>query len=406
MKVLCVEDDNQKYNRVHAVLEQAGVVGSDITHVIAAAPAFQHLRKTQFDLMLLDVNIPRRLGDEKPQRGGGLDLLRDLGRDGDLLRPTYIVGLTAYEDVVAEFGSAFEDQLWSLVHYNESSDQWIAQLLVKVAYIQAANRSRNFSDGETYGSDLAIITALDTVEFDAVQSLPISWQPLRLQHDETRYLSGTLATASGTKSIIAAAAPRMGIPASAILSSKLIHQFRPRYVAMVGICAGRKDKVSLGDLIIAEPTWDWGSGKIDAEDGEPKFLPSPHQLHMDPDTASLLREMTKDEVLMASIKKASRGTKPKTELSAHMGPLVSGAAVVAHKPTFDSLLTQHRGILGVDMEAYAVAAAALGSAKPRPRFLIIKGVSDFADEDKGDDFQEFAASVSANLLLTAAKEFL
>jgi nucleoside phosphorylase len=388
LRVLFVEDDNQKYNRVHAVLEQAGVVGSDITHVIAAAPAFEHLRKTQFDLMLLDVNIPRRLGDEKPQRGGGLDLLKELARDGDLLRPTYIVGLTAYEDVVAEFGSAFEDQLWSLVHYKESSDQWIAQLLVKVAYIQAANRSRNFSDGETYGCDLAIITALDTVEFDAVQSLPVSWQPLRLQHDETRYLSGTLSTASGTKSIIAAAAPRMGIPASAILSSKLIHQFRPRYVAMVGICAGRKDKVSLGDLIIAEPTWDWGSGKISLEDGEPKFLPSPHQLDMDPDTASLIREMTK------------------TELSAHMGPLVSGAAVVAHKPTFDRLLNQHRGILGVDMEAYAVAAAALGSAKPRPGFLIIKGVSDFADEDKDDDFQEFAASVSANFLLTAAKEFL
>ncbi len=406
MKVLIVEDENQKYNRVHAVLEQAGVPGNNITHVIAAAPALKHLRQTQFDLMLLDVNIPRRLGDNKPQRGGGLELLRELARDSELRRPTYIVGLTAYEDVVAEFGSAFEEQLWSLVHYKESSDQWIAQLLVKVAYIQAANRSRNFSDGQTYGCDLAILTALDTVEFDAVQSLPINWEPLRLQHDETRYLSGTLATESGTKSIIAAAAPRMGIPASAILSSKIIHQFRPRFIAMVGICAGRKDKVNLGDLIIAEPTWDWGSGKISSEGGEPKFLPSPHQLDMDPDTASLLNTMSKDAVLLATIKKASRGNKPKTELSAHIGPLVSGAAVVAHKPTFDKLLDQHRGILGVDMEAYAVAAAALGSAKPRPSFMIVKGVSDFADEDKGDDFQEFAASVSANFVLYAAKELL
>ncbi|ABR65068.1 response regulator [Sinorhizobium medicae] len=406
MKVLIVEDDNQKYNRVHAVLEQAGVAGSDITHVIAAAPAYELLRQTLFDLMLLDVNIPRRLGDRKPQRGGGLELLKDLGRESDLRRPTYIVGLTAYEDVVAEFGSAFEDQLWSLVHYKESSDQWIAQLLVKVNYIQAANRSRNFSDGETYGCDLAIITALDTVEFDAVQSLPLSWEPLRLQHDETRYLAGTLATSSGTKSVIAAAAPRMGIPASGILSSKIIHQFRPRFIAMVGICAGRKDKVSLGDLIVAEPTWDWGSGKISSEEGEPKFMPSPHQLDIDPDTTSLLKAMTKDAVLLAGIKKASRGTKPKTELSAHMGPLVSGAAVVAHKPTFDQLLDQHRGILGVDMEAYAVAAAAMGSAKPRPKFLIVKGVSDFADEHKDDDYQEFAASVSANFLLVAAKEFL
>lgn len=406
MKVLIVEDENQKYHRVHSVLEQAGVSGGDITHVIAAAPAYDHLRQTQFDLMLLDVNIPRRLGDQHPQRGGGLDLLKDLSRDSDLLRPTYIVGLTAYEDVVKEFGSTFEDQLWSLVHYKESSDQWIAQLLMKVHYIQAANRSRNFSDGETFGCDLAIITALDTVEFEAVQSLAVSWEPLRRQHDETRYLAGTLTTPRGTKSIIAAAAPRMGIPASAILCSKIIHQFRPRFLAMVGICAGRKDKVSLGDLIIAEPTWDWGSGKISSNAGEPEFLPSPHQLDMDPDTASLLKAMTKDEVLLAAVKKAARGNKPKTELAAHMGPLVSGAAVVAHKPTFDQLLAQHRGILGVDMEAYAVAASALGSARPRPKFLIVKGVSDFADEHKGDDFQEFAASVSANFLLTAAREFL
>lgn len=406
MRVLIVEDDNEKYNRVHAVLEQAGVDGKDITHAIATAPAYEHLRKTQFDLMLLDVNLPRRLGDQKPERGAGLDLLRELGRDSQLLRPTYIVGLTAYEDVVAEFGAAFEDHLWSLVHFNQSSDHWIAQLLVKVAYIQAANRSRNFSDGETYGCDLAIITALDTVEYDAVQSLPLNWEPLRLRHDETRYLTGTLSTANGPRSIIAAAAPRMGIPASAILTSKMIHQFRPRYMAMVGICAGRKEKVNLGDLIIAEPTWDWGSGKISSENGDPKFLPSPHQLHMDPDTNSLFKSMTRDEILLATIKKLSKGHKPKTELSAHMGPLVSGAAVVAHKPTFDQLLSQHRGILGVDMEAYAVAAAAQGSAKPRPLFMIIKGVSDFADEDKADDFQEFAASVSANFLLTAAKEFL
>ncbi|WP_338050303.1 histidine kinase [Rhizobium mesosinicum] len=403
--MLVVEDNNEKYNRVHAVLEQAGVSADEITHVIAAAPAFEHLRRTQFDLMLLDVNIPRRLG-EVSRRGGGLDLLRELGRESQLRRPTYIVGLTAFEDVVAEFGPTFQDQLWSLVHYSEASDQWISQLSVKVNYIQAANRSRNFSDGETYGCDLAIITALDTVEFEAVLRLPLSWEPLRLQHDETRYQSGTLNTQNGTKSIIAAAAPRMGIAASAILSAKIIHQFRPRYLAMVGICAGRADKVSIGDLIIAEPTWDWGSGKVVSVDGEPKFLPSPHQLDLDPDTASLMKMLAKDGALLSEVRRSASGNRPRTDLTAHVGPLVSGAAVVAHKPAFDALLDQHRGILGVDMEVYSVAAAAQGSARPRPKFLVIKGVSDFADEKKDDDFQEYAASVSAQFLYRAAKEFL
>jgi nucleoside phosphorylase len=86
--------------------------------------------------------------------------------------------------------------------------------------------------------------------------------------------------------------------------------------------------------------------------------------------------------------------------------MVSGAAVVAHKPTFDRLLVQHRGILGLDMEAYAVAAAALGAGKPRPLHLVVKGVCDHADKDKHGDFQQYAASVSTAFAVAAADRIL
>lgn len=86
--------------------------------------------------------------------------------------------------------------------------------------------------------------------------------------------------------------------------------------------------------------------------------------------------------------------------------MVSGAAVVAHKPTFDALLAQHRGILGLDMEAYAVAAAALGAGRPRPQTVIIKAVCDYADKDKEGDFQEYAASVSTAFALLVADQAL
>ncbi|QCL76471.1 MULTISPECIES: response regulator [Agrobacterium] len=405
MRILIVEDQAEKFGRVHTVLTQSGILKTDIVHAIALTQAYDYLCQDQFDLMLLDVNIPRRLG-EIPVRGGGIELLRELARESELKRPNYIVGLTAFEDVVEEFGPAFQDQLWSLVQYSESSDRWVSQLLVKVAYIEAVKRSRNFSDGETHGCDLAIITALDTVEFSAVKQLPMSWQPLKLPHDETRYISGTFLKGSVTKSVIAAAAPRMGLAASAVLAAKMIHQFRPRLLAMVGICAGRVDKVKIGDIVIADPTWDWGSGKIVAEGGKAKFLPSPHQLDLDPDIAGLLREMARDSKVLSDISTNASGTKPATKLSAHVAPMVSGAAVVSHGPTVDGLLAQHRGIVGVDMEAYSVAAAAQSSGKPRPDFVVIKGVSDYADEHKADDYQEYAASVSALFLYNFAVEFL
>lgn len=405
LRVIVVEDDPTKFGIIHESLVSLGIAGDDIKHEIAATQALISLKTTQYDLMLLDINIPRRLG-EGPRRGGGLDVLRDLNRDSDYHRPRYIVGITAYEDVIEEFGAEFEDNLWSLIHYSESSDRWKSQLGIKVDYIKAVALSRNFSDGVTFGSDLAIISALDTVEFSAIRRIPCDWQPLRLTHDETRYLSGSLHSGAKAFSVIAAAAPRMGMAASAVLASKMIHQFRPRYIAMLGICAGRAGKVQLGDVIIADPTWDWGSGKIESRNKVPTFLPAPHQLDLDVALIGALKDIAEDKATLASIKEKAAGKKPISELSVHFGPLVSGAAVVADKSTFSGLLDQHRGILGIDMEAYGVAVAALGSAKPRPIPVIVKGVSDYADAKKNDEYQEYAASVSAAFLHTAASRFL
>ncbi|MDN4987932.1 histidine kinase, partial [Bradyrhizobium sp. WYCCWR 13022] len=243
-----------------------------------------------------------------------------------------------------------------------------------------------------------VIWVYEGVELSAVRSLPCGWQPLRLERDETRYLIGGVLDGERVYSVIAAAAPRMGMSASAVLTSKMIAQFRPRLVAMVGICAGRAEKTQLGDVIVADPCWDWGSGKIDSVDNVPHFRPAPHQIELDTDIGALLKEVCADVAMLATIKSAARGSKPSHELRVHFGPLASGAAVVANSDTFNSLLLQHRNLLGIEMEAYGVVVASKGSGKPRPLPLILKAVCDFADKDKADDFQEYAAHTSALLL--------
>jgi nucleoside phosphorylase len=57
------------------------------------------------------------------------------------------------------------------------------------------------------------------------------------------------------------------------------------------------------------------------------------------------------------------------------------------------------------MEAYGVAAAANGCGAPRPKALIVKAVCDYADGNKSDAFQEYAADVSAKFLLFTVKRF-
>ena len=405
LKVFVVEDDAAKFGRIHNALTADGIDASSIEHAVCAAQALEKLETTSFDLMLLDVNLPRRLGDS-PSRGGGLEVLHELSRSDQHQRPRYIVGITAFEDVIDEFGDAFNDHLWSLVHYSDNSDRWISRLRVKMSYIRALKGSENFSDGVTFGVDLAIVCALEGVEFEAVRRLPLDWEPLRLPHDETRYLSGSVQNDKGVFSVVAAAAPRMGMPASSVLASKMIHQFRPRYIAMVGICAGRASKVKIGDIIVADPSWDWGSGKISSKMDIPQFEPSPHQKELDGSIVSIVKDLAEDHAMMANLKHEARGKKPPFELSVHVGPLASGAAVVAHKPTFDGLLDQHRGLLGIDMEAYAIASAAGGRGSPRPKAVIVKAVCDYADQDKDDDYQEYAAAVSAEFLLRMARNML
>lgn len=55
------------------------------------------------------------------------------------------------------------------------------------------------------------------------------------------------------------------------LASKLINQNPAKCIAMSGICAGRRGKVSLGDVIFAERLWSYDAGKITIENGEQRF---------------------------------------------------------------------------------------------------------------------------------------
>lgn len=75
--------------------------------------------------------------------------------------------------------------------------------------------------------------------------------------------------------VYAASASRVGMPSASIISLKLISAFKPKYLAMTGITAGVPGKTRLGDVIAADPSWDWGSGKWEMRDGELKFMPAP-----------------------------------------------------------------------------------------------------------------------------------
>lgn len=89
--------------------------------------------------------------------------------------------------------------------------------------------------------------------------------------------AGFATAAGGTLRVRATHASHMGREQVQAAASKLIHEQPARCIAMSGICAGRRGKVSLGDVIFADRLWSYDAGKLTVENGEQKFQGDPIQ---------------------------------------------------------------------------------------------------------------------------------
>jgi len=224
------------------------------------------------------------------------------------------------------------------------------------------------------------------------------WEQIYVKGDSNIYYKSAYLRSGKPIIAHAAAAPHMGMTASAIACLNMIRAFKPAILAMVGVMGGIRDRANLGDIVVADPTWDWGSGKITrALEGE-TLQAAPRQLPLDQHLRTLAQTMSGDHEMLAEIESSWVGTRPDTRLRMHVGPVASGAAVVADAGVGERILAQHRKLLGVDMEAYGVFAAAEGAPEPRPKAIVIKSVVDFGDSDKEDSYQDYGAYTSAQAL--------
>ncbi|WP_254912521.1 5'-methylthioadenosine/S-adenosylhomocysteine nucleosidase family protein [Pseudomonas putida] len=311
------------------------------------------------------------------------------------IKPREVVGLTAHVDIQEEMRGRFDSELWSVLHYSNSSNAWLDQIQRKIEHILQTNRERLTECPEQ--ADICILTALHAPELTAVLRLPWDFQPVSLERDPTQYYRGHLTTKHGRLSVVAASASRMGMPAAAVLAMKMIQTFKPGYIAMTGIAAGVPGKVELGDIIAADPSWDYGSGKnISSEEGS-SFEAAPHHLNLDPFIRSKLEKLRNDHSALDSLRR-HWPINIATPLTMHLGPLASGASVLEDPTITSNIKAQHRKLLGVEMEAYGVFAAAHEAPHPQPKVIVLKSVCDFANPEKNDNYQEYAAYTSAQVL--------
>ena len=238
-----------------------------------------------------------------------------------------------------------------------------------------------------YKTSAAIITAVK-VETSSVFRLYDNWEKITRPNDEQVYYASSFTSADGHEHrIITAQQNSMGMTAAAFLASKIIDAFRPQYLIMCGIAAGLGSEARhiYGDVIIPDIVWDYSAGKFTPPVnsaitfGNVGFQPRPSSIALD-----------------AGLLEIVKGLKGRTEFELLIGPMACGSAVIANRNAIESRI-QHvmPETLGVDMESYGIFYAAANSTNPKPKAIVIKSICDYADAEKSDQYQKFAAYTSS-----------
>jgi len=406
ISILLLEDDARKAQKISSSLTQIPEINlSDIITVTDIVNAKRELREKMFDLILLDIQIPNRF-DQIPKRDGGLTFLKHIFHSDKYHLPLHIIVITAYDDIYQEVVPELSDQLIAIVKYDDSSEDWSRKIKQRIEYLVSSKKSSLFYKKRSYENKLAVICALHKPELDAIKKQADEFKKIEIPHDPNNYYKVQFSILDKKLEFIAAATPQMGMTATAVLAMKIIHLFCPKYLAMVGITAGIKGKTNIGDILVADPSWDYGSGKYIFSKGKTKFLPDPRQIPLNPELKSIFLEIQSKQPILDEIKNRWPGEKPGTSLNLHIGPIASGASVIAD-PNVSQLIKEHnRELVGIEMETYAVMYTAAHCSEPRPTPFSIKSVVDFADSKKNDKYQHYASYTSARLLKIISLEYL
>lgn len=390
MKLLIVDDSHTKVECVASAIKKAGIQ-VDIAHETNATSARQRLRMEEFDLLLIDLQLPDVAG-AKPNQAGGLNFFDITTNDPKASLPAEILFVTSEEGLEKSGRFEVEKRGGALCVISNERLDWINLLVGQIQF--AAKRASR----KVVAADVVIITALGA-ELDAVLALDLGWKSFRLVGDPTLYHRGEIDTSQGKRSVVAASALRKGMAASAVVATKLVLKFTPQILAMTGICAGVKGKTNLGDVVVGDPTWDWGSGKhAQTDEGSLIFRLSPKQSDLNVGLATRCDEISRCQQFKRSVRSNWDGSFPPGAFNCHIGPMASGASVIANSSIAEEISNQNRDLIAIEMEAFAVMVAAEYTTTNPLLSVAVKSVCDYADKDKQDGWQAYAAYTSARFL--------
>jgi len=244
--------------------------------------------------------------------------------------------------------------------------------------------------------DFAIVTAL-LVEREAVLKQLDAYQVVQVENDPLTYFRGyvTLPSTGERYEVIVIMLMGMGNNESAIATTRLIERWHPASVIMLGIGAGVPSEAALGDIVVADFVYYYELAKrtVDGEVRRGQQLPCDRLLF---DRARAYRAT--DWCQSIDLTRPDGQPIDTVPPRVRFGPIASGEKVVADATTLDELRRECPKLAALAMEGAGVARAA-AVAYDRPRFLEVRGVSDYASPDKDDRWHDFAVQAAAAYLI-------
>jgi nucleoside phosphorylase len=245
-------------------------------------------------------------------------------------------------------------------------------------------------------ADVVFICALRKPELEALRQVigKERWRDPQILRDPYQIEVAQIKESSGiTLQCVAAAAQQMGLTAAAVLTSQLLHLFKPQLVIMTGIAAGiDPQKQGFGDILVGKQSFNYIAGKRRAfKNGG--FASDPQQVEIPDHVSSLIAKLSSEATLFETIR-AGFTSPPPRPLGIHLGPIGSADQVIDDKIIVTRLIKSYRKLIGLDMETYAVYRACREFTWKPPVFISVKSICDFASQ-KTDKWQAYAAYTSA-----------
>jgi len=401
LDVLLLEDDPAKKNRLLAFLHERSDLFRDVEFAICTFDAVRKMKEKRFDLLIADIVVPSVFGGEKSEAHSISMFERIDDQVDDIKPPRFSLPVSASSEISPSVYDFFRGRPWGILQYNDTNNESIETIEKVAQYVLAQGQGEVVPNLDC---DVFIITALMEPEFSAIEDLDVAWAALQPLDSSQLIRFGEVSSDGVTYKIAAAFSPRMGPVASAVLATKAALMLNPKLVIMSGICAGMPQKAEIGDVIAAEVSWDWQSGKYIDGNGVEQFQISPHQIVLPDSVRNQLLLLKRDQDFWNSLAiKAVEFKKPIPKMV--LGPMATGSSVLADARVSERIKSQqHKNLSGLDMETYGVYAA-IQSCRPDINFISMKSVCDQGDTQKDDRYQSYASFVSAQATLHFIKKF-